>query len=66
MEGLYDNRKLFLATWICGGFTTFSALLFECVHLLEQQRYAAMLGYLGLSIILGLAATFAGIQLTRL
>jgi fluoride exporter len=66
-NGYVDNHwKLFLATGICGGFTTFSAFSFECVQLMEQQRYAAMLGYIGLSVILGLAATFAGIQLAKL
>jgi fluoride exporter len=61
-----DNWKLFLATGICGGFTTFSAFSLECIQLIEQQRYVAMLGYISLSIVLGLAATFAGIQLAKL
>ncbi len=65
-EAVSQNWKLFLATGICGGFTTFSAFSLECIQLLDQQRYAATIGYIGLSIILGLAATFAGIQLTRL
>jgi CrcB protein len=65
-EGLNTNWKLFLATGLCGGFTTFSAFSLECVQLIEQQRYAAMFAYIGLSIVVGLAATFAGIQLTRL
>jgi len=65
-EALNQNWKLFLATGICGGFTTFSAFSLECIQFIEQQRYAAMLGYIALSIVLGLAATFAGIQLTRI
>lgn len=65
-DGLNNNTKLFLATGICGGFTTFSAFSLECIQMLEQQRYGSMLLYVGLSILLGLAATFAGIQLTRL
>lgn len=65
-DGSLNNWKLFLATGICGGFTTFSAFSVECIQLMEQQRYTAMLGYIGLSIILGLAATFAGIQLAKL
>jgi CrcB protein len=65
-ETLNQNWKLFFATGICGGFTTFSAFSLECVQFIEQQRYAAMLGYIGLSIVLGLAATFAGIQLAKL
>lgn len=63
---LNDPWKLLLATGICGGFTTFSAFSLECVQLMEQQRYTAMLGYIAISIIVGLAATFAGIQLAKL
>ncbi len=55
----------FLATGICGGFTTFSALSLEGVELLQQQRYAIFLLYFLLSIILGLAATFCGYILTK-
>lgn len=63
---VHENWRLFLATGICGGFTTFSAFSLECVQFIEQQRYGAMLAYIGISLIVGLAATFAGIQLTRL
>lgn len=65
-ESFNTNWKLFLAAGICGGFTTFSAFSLECVQFLEQQRYATLFSYVALSIILGLAATFAGIQLMRL
>lgn len=61
-----DDWKLFLATGICGGFTTFSAFSFECFQLLAQQRYLAVTAYICLSIVLGLAATFAGVQIAKL
>lgn len=61
-----DNWKLFLATGICGGFTTFSAFSYECIQLMDQQRYATMFAYISLSVVLGLAATFAGVQLAKL
>jgi fluoride exporter len=61
-----NNWRLFLAAGVCGGFTTFSAFSLECIQFIEQQRYSAMMGYIALSLVLGLAATFAGIQLTRL
>jgi fluoride exporter len=60
-----ENLKLFLATGLCGGFTTFSAFSSECMQLLQQQRYIAVIVYVSLSIILGLAATFAGLQLAK-
>jgi len=55
----------FLATGICGGFTTFSALSLEGFELLQQQRYTIFILYFLLSIILGLAATFFGYLLTK-
>ncbi|MCE3281350.1 MAG: crcB [Chitinophagaceae bacterium] len=61
-----DNWRLFLVTGLCGGFTTFSAFSLECVQLLQQQRYLMAALYISLSVVLGLAATFAGIQLTKL
>jgi CrcB protein len=64
--GSADNWKLFLATGVCGGFTTFSAFSFECISLVAEQRYATVAAYISLSVILGLAATFAGLQLAKL
>jgi CrcB protein len=55
----------FWATGICGGFTTFSALSLEGIELLQQQRYFIFLLYFLLSIILGLAAAYAGYNLTK-
>ena len=33
------SLRLFLATGICGGFTTFSAFAWENLELLQQQRF---------------------------
>jgi CrcB protein len=65
-DAVTENWKLFLATGICGGFTTFSAFSQECIGLIGQQRYAAAFIYISISIVLGLAATFAGLQLAKL
>ena len=58
--------RLFLATGICGGFTTFSAFSNETVALLrgDQMGYAFL--YVSASVILGLLATFAAITLIKL
>ena len=63
--GINWDWKLFLTTGICGGFTTFSALSSEGVTLLQQQRYATFVIYFIASIILGLAAAWAGLQLGK-
>jgi CrcB protein len=59
-EGISDNWKLFLATGICGGFTTFSAFSLENMGLLQSGRIGVALIYIILSIVLGVAATFLG------
>ena len=62
--GFYD-WKLFLATGICGGFTTFSSFSLECFQLLQQSRNIAALSYICISIICGILATIAGYFITR-
>ncbi len=59
-----DNWK-FLASGLCGGFTTFSAFSLEGFELLQQQRYSIFLLYFLLSIIIGLLATWFGYTLTK-
>ena len=55
----------FLATGVCGGFTTFSALSLEGMELLQQHRYGIFAVYFVLSIALGLGATLLGFTLTK-
>ena len=55
-----NNWKLFLATGICGGFTTFSAFSLENMGLLQSSKYGLAFTYIGLSIVLGIGATFFG------
>ena len=55
----------FLATGLCGGFTTFSAMSLEGVELLQQQKYFIFLLYILLSITIGLAATYAGFLIAK-
>jgi len=59
-EILLNNWKLFLATGICGGFTTFSAFSLENMGLLQSGKYGLAVTYILLSIILGIGATFLG------
>lgn len=55
-----QEYRLLLMTGLCGGFTTFSAFTLEGMNLIQQQRVIVFLLYFALSIIIGLAATFAG------
>jgi fluoride exporter len=59
-ENFLNNWKLFLATGICGGFTTFSAFSAENVALLQNGKYLIALLYITLSIVLGIAAAWLG------
>lgn len=65
-ESFLYNWKLFLATGICGGFTTFSTFSLENLELLQNGKYLLALTYIGLSILIGLAAVWAGFKLITL
>ena len=58
--------KMFLAVGFCGGFTTFSAFANENLALLRDGEFFHFIIYTGLSIILGLTATFTGVLLTKI
>lgn len=60
------EARLFLVTGFCGGFTTFSAYMFEQTALMKdgQLFYATL--YLGGSIIGGLVALYTGALFAKL
>ena len=60
------EMRLFLATGICGGFTTFSAFSNETFSLMRdgQLLYASV--YITSSVLFGLFATFIGYSLLKL
>jgi CrcB protein len=62
-ENFLNSWKLFLATGVCGGFTTFSALSAENVVLLQNGKYFIALGYIAASVALGIAAAWLGFKL---
>lgn len=57
--------RLFLATGICGGFTTFSAFSQECFTMLRSGLYAQSFTYITLSLVLGISACYFGFLLIK-
>ncbi|MES2730893.1 MAG: fluoride efflux transporter CrcB [Bacteroidota bacterium] len=58
--------RFFLATGICGGFTTFSTFSNETIGLLRNGQVGYAFLYIAASVIVGLLATFLGITLIKL
>ncbi len=61
-----SELRLFLATGICGGFTTFSAFSNETYILLRSGQLGYAIVYITASVVLGVFATFIGYALIRL
>ena len=64
-EAFAANWKLFLATGICGGFTTFSAFSMENLQLLQNGKFLLALVYIISSVALGITAAFIGFKMAN-
>jgi fluoride exporter len=65
-EVFAGSWKLFLATGICGGFTTFSAFSAENLLLLQNGKILQSLLYMAISIVAGIGAAFVGYKIVTL
>jgi CrcB protein len=65
-RGLPQHWRLFLTTGILGGFTTFSAFSLEAALLYERGDIAGAAVYIGGSVVLAIAALFAGLAIVRM
>lgn len=59
------NWALFLSVGICGGFTTFSTFSKEALMMLQGGNTWGFVGYVGLSVVAGIALVALGYIITR-
>lgn len=63
---LTPEWRLFLATGICGGFTTFSSFAYENIKLIQDGNFLIFSIYSITSFAIGLFAVFIGLTLTKI
>jgi len=64
-QGAGQETRLFLATGLLGGFTTFSAFSLETMNMVRSGETMKAAAYVALSVILGVTALGLGLWLTR-
>jgi CrcB protein len=63
--GWSQGMRLFLATGILGGFTTFSAFSLDAVLLWERGAALAAFAYVAASVVLSIAGLVLGLAMVR-
>jgi len=64
-EGGGQGLRLFLATGVLGGFTTFSSFSLDAISLWERGAHGTAAAYVIASLVLSLAGLVAGLALIR-
>jgi len=63
--GSAQNARLFLATGVLGGFTTFSAFSLDVAVLWQRGAVATAAGYVAVSVFASILALFFGLWVMR-
>lgn len=63
--GVSNDMRLFVATGILGGFTTFSAFSLDVANMVERGAMGGAFIYIAASVIISLAAVFIGLWFGR-
>jgi len=63
--GASNELRLFLATGLLGGFTTFSAFSLDFANLWQRGDTLTAFTYVAASVVISLLAIFAGLMLVR-
>jgi CrcB protein len=62
---VHPAMRTLLITGFCGGYTTFSTFSLEAAGLIQGGEYGKAASYMMLSLVLSIAATFAGFAAAR-
>lgn len=63
--GVSNEMRLFVATGILGGFTTFSAFSLDVANMIERGAMSSAFIYIAASVVISLAAVFIGLWFGR-
>ncbi|MFN3951923.1 MAG: fluoride efflux transporter CrcB [Thermaurantimonas sp.] len=64
-DWLTDTERIFLATGILGGFTTFSSFSQEVLLMIRNGQFIVGFAYVVLSVVVGIALCAAGYYLAK-
>jgi len=65
-ESISPSTRLFLATGVCGGFTTMSSFTYETFRFFQDSQYLYGIGYLSITIVGCIILFGAGLFGTKL